>query len=500
MSNKLSTSFSLTKLSAISLLSGDEKDLRAVAIEVSVYESVLKNSVQIELLLSDSLNLFSNFPFFGYELLDVSFKNDVDDVVYSKVFRVSSIRKVEMVRERTVSYILAGVSEPDFTNETADLVSKSFHNTRISDMAANIASEYLGIQFTTLDPTTGFYSYTIPFYDPFTALNFLANRAISDTYKGALYFCYENRDGHSFRSLESAMMQPIKQVFLLQPANIRDLFGGIEDTDIISIQDYEFVSANDILNSIALGMYGSSILLHSISRKKYFVKTFDYNERYKDFIHVEPAVKGGKLTKLGGTDISSPTSFYRMLPGEPYEYENKVFTAVRTELVEGERRKLPSKLDENQRNGFPEELSKIPRNLMSVRKSRVSVQETVPVLSFNLSPKLSQVRHEPVMDLTRDRHELAVLERQSQRTALMNNVSVRLTVPGTASCIAGDMIELRLPSPEPVVPEKPLKLDPHYSGRYLVVSARHFISQKDNAYFTAYECVKDAVVTPFPDA
>jgi hypothetical protein len=497
---KTTTSFTLKSITAISLLSGDRKDIRRIVLEMSVFESILENSVSLELYISDSLNVFSNFPLYGYELIKISFKNDSDDEMYEKLFRVSSITKVSPVKERTISYILHAVSVVEYNNELSNAVSKTYKNLRISDIASSIAKEYLGIEFINLDPTKGLYTYTIPYYDAFTALNFLANRAIAESYNGALYFCYENRDGYSFRTLESAMIQPISRVFLLQPANIRTEDGNIENTDILSIQDYEFMSGNDIFNSIALGMYGSSLLLHSISRKKFRIKKFNYNERYKDFIHTEPTVVSGKYTKLGGTDIDSSYSLFRMLPGEPYDYENKRFVYKKHELEENRRSELPKELEEKNRPEFPSETGKLPRPLMSVRRSRISVQNSVPILSFNLSPKLSRTCHGPVTDLSRDRHELCVLERQSQRTALFNNIACRVTVSGTASCTVSDMVELRVPSPEPVEKEKPIKLDPHYSGRYMIVSARHFISQKDNAYYTAYECVKDSVVSPYPDA
>lgn len=87
-----------------------------------------------------------------------------------------------------------------------------------------------------------------------------------------------------------------------------------------------------------------------------------------------------------------------------------------------------------------------------------------------------------------------LLSRISQMSQL-ENVRMHLTVPGDSNCRVGDIANILLPSPEPLINNQ-LVYEKHIQGRYLVTSVCHRLTTK--AYFTDLEVVKDSVFTAFP--
>ena len=78
----------------------------------------------------------------------------------------------------------------------------------------------------------------------------------------------------------------------------------------------------------------------------------------------------------------------------------------------------------------------------------------------------------------------------------MNSIQLDLLVPGNSLIQAGDIIEFDLPVMRPLG-EKRQETNPWYSGRYLVMSIKHNISQVDGMYQMTLKCHKDALMTPF---
>lgn len=531
MSTKASTSFELSRLQLTSLASGVSVDLRLVALEINIYESIFSNVLSGDLTISDSNNLISNVPIYGYEVLEVSFKSNMDasSSPYSKTFRVTNVEKVSPSKERNATYVINFSSPTDLLNESIS-VSQSFSRKRISDMVYSICKSYLSITPDTLEPTKYLHDMVIPYMDPLTAINLLSSRAVSDTFKGAFYMFYENRDGYHFRSIESNIIQKPSRIFLLQPANIR-LPGSMPDdtTDILAIQDYSFETLPNVLQNTMVGMYGSRLMVHSLVQKVWRIHDFDYVKTYKDFQHTEPAIRRTSVnastlaqlnpfattfndeTRLGGPGLNSPNSLMRLMPFDEEKVQVTVplSTTNAKPLIPVQSPELP-KYDEEDKNEFPSDAGKLPRTPKSLRESRLKELPDSPTIpqpepnvlkpvdTTNTIPSSSSNVEKGFTFVSRQKVERWLLQRDSQKQAMFENIRFVATVPGTIEVTIGDIVEIRLPSPEPVTKNNPQKLDKYYSGRYLVVNVRHRIAQGDNAYFTILECVKDAVNTGYP--
>tara|TARA_Y100000593_G_scaffold67614_2_gene124313 strand:+ start:457 stop:1770 length:1314 start_codon:yes stop_codon:yes gene_type:complete len=79
-----------------------------------------------------------------------------------------------------------------------------------------------------------------------------------------------------------------------------------------------------------------------------------------------------------------------------------------------------------------------------------------------------------------------------------NKINVR--VPGNSSIRAGEVIEIKIPAIESKK-KKNDKLDPYLSGKYLVASVRHELTQNDNQveYKTSLSLIRDTLPKPIPD-
>jgi hypothetical protein len=87
-------------------------------------------------------------------------------------------------------------------------------------------------------------------------------------------------------------------------------------------------------------------------------------------------------------------------------------------------------------------------------------------------------------------------KRLSQRLAL-ETFRVQLKVHGFTGLSAGDIITLILPSYGVKDSKDPKDQDPILSGRYIVSSIRHSVSQLDKKHYMYLECLKDSVKIPF---
>lgn len=530
MSENNSTNFQLNKLKLTSLATGASIDVRLITQEINVYEDVFSNVMHGDILISDSLNVLSNMPIYGYELLEIEFKNPLDSDVMTKKFRITRVAEAALTTPRTNAYNVYFSSLADVKNEIA-AVSESYIEMRISQMAAAVAGKYLGIQFTTLDSTKYLHDYIFPNIDPFTVLNFLTWRANADAFSGAFYLMYENRDGYHFTTLENRVSQNITARFVLQPANYMNTQTELpEEVDRFAIQDYEFHSIIDVLENTRVGMYGAKLYVQSLQQKLWRQYNFDYIATYPSYKHCEPSShtqnaqqlqlaqlstspigKASALTKLGGAGQTDEQSVWKL---DPF-VEEKVFVPVKKELKLELKEKLPElklpKIPEYPKDpdynlsgplgGFP------VRNNKETRKNRTELAEPPNIKIPQWEPPKFK---EPVKkDITLpprgpsnfdspQKVEKWLLQHESQVHAMFENVRLQCTVPGTTNVTVGDMVEVRLPSPEPITSETGELLDPRYQGRYFVANIRHHITKDDNAYYSIMELVKDSVYNAYP--
>ena len=78
-----------------------------------------------------------------------------------------------------------------------------------------------------------------------------------------------------------------------------------------------------------------------------------------------------------------------------------------------------------------------------------------------------------------------------------DQIVAKVTVAGNSNLAAGDVIELHVPSYEPVNKEDDRVHDAFLSGRWVITKLVHAVSTRE--YTTTFDCVKDTVTMPYAE-
>ena len=76
-----------------------------------------------------------------------------------------------------------------------------------------------------------------------------------------------------------------------------------------------------------------------------------------------------------------------------------------------------------------------------------------------------------------------------------DQIVAKVTVPGNSNLAAGDVIELHVPSYEPINPGDERVHDAFLSGRWIITNLVHEVNSQ--RYTSTFECVKDAVAAEY---
>jgi hypothetical protein len=301
--------FELNEL-VIESITGEEWDISFVMGELNIYEDIFESTISADIVIDDATNLIKNIPITGHEWIRITFQTP-DRAVNKLRLRIYKVSSRELEKERRQFFMLHCIAQEQFKNEQI-LVSKAYKGLRISEIAKDIQEEFLNSSFATLESTRNLFHIIPANWSPVFTINYLAKRAVSETYNGANYVYFQNIDGFKFCSLEYLCDQKPKIRYLFQPANVRDQAPtpGYKrrtvETDEVAVQSYKFVSNLNTLENLSFGMYENKLLWHDIMKKDFGEETFNYSETYDSFKHVEPNTVSGGSSRLltSKSDIS----------------------------------------------------------------------------------------------------------------------------------------------------------------------------------------------------
>ena len=78
----------------------------------------------------------------------------------------------------------------------------------------------------------------------------------------------------------------------------------------------------------------------------------------------------------------------------------------------------------------------------------------------------------------------------------IDNIKLNITISGDTTRKVGDVLNLELPSIEPVLGDGTIPMDKLYNGRYLVTGLRHKIDS--SSHVMVMEVVKDSYFSSLP--
>ena len=180
----------------------------------------------------------------------------------------------------------------DFLNNAANKISKRFgkgEGKKIDDIVKKeILEDLLGVDETRLrnfEPTINNFSFVSPYWNPFTAIRWLAGRAIpaakgSGKAATAGYAFFETRSGYNFVSYDyfSKQVPVTRMVVGHEKSELED----DDDKGITAVDKVTIESSVDLFKGLNYGSYSSNVMTLDLANMKFEQHPFSINKYYKD--------------------------------------------------------------------------------------------------------------------------------------------------------------------------------------------------------------------------
>jgi hypothetical protein len=272
--------FNLTKLDFVTS-SGQIIDLRAIFVQIDIFQDIFSNVMSGKLDISDATNIFGHLPTFGSEFLHIIYDKPGRNSPIDKTFRI--YKRSPIVQEKPTSQrVQLNFCSEELLISKGLTFSKVYSNMLISDMVKDIASNTLKIdpndfKDENIEKTVGLQSLIVPYYNPVQTLNWLSSKAIS-SYAGASYLFYENTIGYNFKSIQSLMDSP--KVVAVYNYNLKNVDSADLNTDFYDVSKYEISETPNTLDGMMSGQFSGKLMTLDILRQKFTTLELNGNDLF----------------------------------------------------------------------------------------------------------------------------------------------------------------------------------------------------------------------------
>ena len=428
-------SYSINKFNIISSTGKQTKDItKNPWYSISLVESMGLGGrdtqfISGEVVILDAIGLYKEFALHGNEIIEMEFQTPQKEPISftGRIYQVGS--PLPMENQQAISLKFCSAEK-----YTADQFkwSVSFQNMKYSDMAKQLFGPLHRITKKELyaEETIGLYNVTVPNWSVVDTINWISRRSASSEgdYLGIGYVFYERSDGvFVFTSLESLLNPSKIEPVMSYTYEKNDERGSLKN--FVTMNSYDYLQTPNHLQNINGGMYSSTLIANDLVTRKHTHSYYDYMENYNVHKHVNfNEIQGGQGSTM---------------------------------LINDER------------------LTK--RNDSAVY---VAPKHSGSFGSHGADVYSGDAKKE---DLGND-VESIMLRRNSQFQQI-NNIKIRIVVPGDSQRRVGEIVYIKLPTIEPITKEDPTSVDPFYSGRYLISRIKHSLSAESETYETIMELV-----------
>ncbi len=324
---------------------GGAANLKELMMSIEIFEDMYSNSLSGSLVISDSLALSNHLPITGNERLKIVFYTPGQkDQPHKKIELNMVAYKIHKanVTDKAMVTVIDFVSEEFFINSMVRF-SVSYKNMSYSEMAQKIFQEQIvdvisksqstrqptpseGRSLVVVPTTGADKAIVFPFWSPFYAINWLANKShtliappgsgfggITDK-KTADYLFFQQLNGNY-------MFAPVSYFKAQAPvARYRHAFANkqrdAEEFD--NINEITIVSLNNKLQDVSTGVYSSVLNTFDINKKKIGGDFYRYKEKFVETQHTDqyPLVPHS-LDRFSDAILS----YIKVLPKNSYKYD-----------------------------------------------------------------------------------------------------------------------------------------------------------------------------------
>jgi len=410
-------------------------DIKALMVELNVYESIYSNSIYGNIVIADTHNHIQNVPIIGQEMLQFKFstddspQNEAIDFTqhFARIYKVS-----DQVRtaERQQVYTLHFTSQEAITNQKERL-KQAFEGTT-DRIVQNILTDILGTKKRVItEPSSQHCKVLGNLEHPFHFISsMLSKRSSSLNFHNQGFHFFENHRGYNFRSMshmthrDPTTERNVQESFIVQPSKRNSTI----EEDMKSVLEYKIMKNQDVLAALNTGLMASTNYHYDFSTKSFEKKLDNYIDNFVSEVHTTV----GK--QLGALFHTTP--------------ENS--------------------------GG---------KNLFQFNDAKIKVTTKDTKLHAQKEGDAKYDNHTGFQQLL-DHVKLA-----------HDQLKAKVTVFGNSNLAAGDMIHLRVPSYEPLDKNTTRIHDAFLSGRWLITNLVHTLNS--TRYTTTFDCVRDSVEKPY---
>lgn len=391
-----------------------------------------------EVVIIDAIGLYKEFALHGNEVIEFKFKTPQKESISFKgrIYQIGSPLPMEGKQALSLKFCSAEKYVADQFKWSI-----AFKQMTYSDMVRKLFGPLHRLTKKTIfvEDTLGFYDVVIPNWSVSDSINWISRRCVSGEadHLGMGYVFYERADGVFVFSSVDALMDPAKNEPVISYTYEKNDERGSQK-NMVSMTSYDYLQTPNHLKNINGGMYSSTLISNDLIKRKHQHTYYNYIDEYAAHKHVNPNVRP--------------------------------FGQGTTMLINDEK----------------------------LAKRNDSAIYVAPKHSGAFgSHNINEYSGDAVNPSLGNDVELILLRRNSQRQQI-NNIKIRIVVPGDSQRRVGEIVYVTLPTIEPINSKNPTSRDPFYSGRYLISRIKHTLMKESETYETIMELVKDSYTTPLP--
>tara|TARA_S200002703_G_C3782318_1_gene241071 strand:+ start:143 stop:1471 length:1329 start_codon:yes stop_codon:yes gene_type:complete len=290
MSNQFPGDFALREINLYSH-TGEKVDIKALVLEINLYESILSSNLQATITLEDvGQNLITHLPIFGEERIEIIISSD--GVFYNLNYYIYKIDGRSM-KEKDQVYVISCVSIEALRNENfkiCERIDSKKSEEIIKDFLYRDGFSTKGLD---IDDKTVFpFDMYVPNWRPFDLFNWLSTRSVPEYKKDSIgYLFYETVEGFKFKSIDKLIDQEsypspdVKYIFF--QGNQQSVGTGADEK--YRIMNYNLPKAFNIYDDLRRGAFAHACIYVDVNRATYRSFRTTVDDFWEDSSHMEDA-------------------------------------------------------------------------------------------------------------------------------------------------------------------------------------------------------------------
>ena len=430
-------------------------DIRDAVVSVNIYESIFDNTISATIDIEESSAYPELFPLVGQEFVRLVFSVDYLGEVreFGRTFRIRRLGDQSFPADAKRTYTLDLVT-PEFFTSLSSRMMKKYSQTTCTEAVRDIMSNRLHIpadRIKEIEETDLKISAVIPNYTPLQAINFFTSLGLTQEKLESNFLFYETLDGFWFVSVAS-LINPAKVEKRLKASGT---WKTGDPTDVVAT--YE-VNANKMTGQAKISEKDAYTSIIGLHQKQSFDVLVDITTgvlRSKMW-HLDFFARTWEEDDSRYTDTFKKTTHLDEFPLYPDNFDQSVDRNVKLFIV--------------------------PTNTSSAGSK----------YALSLGEQADENRL----------YQSVVLRNRQLRE--LRHLTTLLKVPGQPGVRAGSVIDLIYPTSRDLQgsdnahASTPSGKTPYYSGRHLVTSVRHVLTQSSPStmeYTMHLEATRDSFGT-----